>query len=459
MFMTTRTVSTWKYSSSNCPQKLTIEKQPMSQNHQLPLPADWKRRFFTIWTGQAFSLFGSSLVQFALVWWLTQKTGSATILATATLVALLPEIFLSPVAGALIDRWNRRRVLIVADSFIALWSLWLAVMFLLGKEQVWQIYVIMFIRSLGGAFHWPTMQASTSLMVPDAQLSRVAGLNQALRGVMSIIAPPLGALLLAALPMYGIILIDVVTALIAILPLFFITIPQPVKSAAAHQVEGIRAVFKDMLEGFRYVAAWKGLLIILIVAALLNFLLTPAFSLLPLLVTKVYNGTAYHLGLLEAAFGIGVVAGGLALSTWGGFKKRIHTTIMGIVGMGVGVIMIGTTNSNIIWLAVAGMAITGVMNPLVNGPLMAILQSTVDPSMQGRVFTLTASLSSAMSPLSLAIAGPLADRWGIPVWYIAAGLACLLMGASGLVVKPVLHVEDEKQRPKTQELPLVQEPS
>ncbi|MBN2257155.1 MAG: MFS transporter [Anaerolineaceae bacterium] len=422
----------------------------MPLNSQHSLPDNWKRRFFTIWTGQAFSLFGSSLVQFALVWWLTQKTGSATILATATLVALLPQIFLSPLAGPLIDRWNRRLVLIFADGLIALFSLGLMVVFLFGREQIWHIYVIMFFRSLGGAFHWPTMQASTSLMVPDAQLSRVAGLNQALHGVMSIIAPPLGALLLSALPMYGIILIDVVTAIIAIIPLFFIAIPQPVKKAVVHQVEGIRAVIKEMVEGFRYVVAWPGMLIILIIAALLNFLLNPAFSLMPLLVTKVYNGTAYHLGLLEAVFGIGVVVGGLALSAWGGFKKRIHTTIMGIVGMGVGVLMIGFTTPDLIWMAVVGMTIVGVMNPLANGPLMAILQSTVDPAMQGRVFTLTASLSSAMSPLSLAIAGPLADKLGIPIWYIAAGSACVLMGACSLLVKPVMHVEDGKTRPEVE---------
>jgi DHA3 family macrolide efflux protein-like MFS transporter len=428
----------------------------MAQNNQPPLAADWKRHFFTIWTGQAFSLFGSNLVQFALVWWLTKETGSATILATATLVALLPQIFLSPVAGALIDRWNRRRVLMIADGAIALFSLGLAVLFLLGKEQVWQIYVIMFIRSLGGAFHWPTMQASTTLMVPDSQLSRVAGLNQALQGAMSIVAPPLGALLLSALPMYGIIMIDVVTAFFAIAPLFFIPIPQPVKTAVVQQVEGLRAVYRDMLAGFRYVAAWRGLLIILILAALINFLLTPAFSLMPLLVTEVYEGTAYHLGLLEAAFGIGVVAGGLALGTWGGFKKRIWTVLIGLVGMGTGVVMIGFATRDLIWLAVAGMAIGGVMNPLVNGPMMAILQSTVDPAMQGRVFTLTASLASAMSPLSLAVAGPIADALGIPPWYVASGVACILMGVVGFLIKPIMHVEDEKARQKVDPPPLAQ---
>jgi DHA3 family macrolide efflux protein-like MFS transporter len=418
----------------------------MTQNNQPPLASDWKRRFFTIWTGQAFSLFGSSLVQFALIWWITQKTGSATILATATMVALLPQIFLGPIAGALIDRWNRRFVLIVADGAIALFSLGLAVLFLLGKEQVWQIYVIMFIRSLGGAFHWPTMQASTSLMVPDKHLSRVAGLNQTLQGAMSIVAPPVGALLLSVMPMYGIILIDVLTAIIAILPLFFIPIPQPIKAAVIQQVEGFRSVIKDMATGFRYVIAWPGMLIILILAALLNFLLNPAFSLMPLLVTKVFNGTAYHLGLLESVFGIGVVVGGLILSTWGGFKKRVITSMLGLIGMGIGILMIGLSGANTFWIAVAGMALGGLMNPLVNGPLFAIVQATVEPSMQGRVFTLLGSLSAAMSPLSLAVAGPLADKLGIPIWYIISGIACVLMGVVSFMVKPVMQLETRSMK-------------
>jgi DHA3 family macrolide efflux protein-like MFS transporter len=422
----------------------------MSNNNQRSLPDNWKSRFFTIWTGQAFSLFGSSLVQFALIWWITQKTGSATILATATMVALLPQILLGPIAGALIDRWNRRLVLIVSDGSIAFFTLGLGVLFLLGREQIWQIYVIMFIRSLGGAFHWPTMQASTTLMAPDDQLSRIAGLNQTLQGAMSIVAPPVGAILLAAIPMYGIILIDVLTALIAIIPLFFIPIPQPEAAVHTQATSGVRAVFNDMLAGFRYVASWPGMLIILILAAVLNFLLNPAFSLMPLLVTKVFNGTAYHLGLLESVFGIGVVVGGVILSTWGGFKKRVITSMLGLIGMGIGILMIGLSGANAFWIAVAGMALGGLMNPLVNGPLFAIVQSTVDPSMQGRVFTLLGSLSAAMSPLSLAVAGPLADKLGIPIWYIISGIACILMGVFSFAIKPVMHLEDEKDRQNAQ---------
>jgi MFS transporter, DHA3 family, macrolide efflux protein len=428
----------------------------MSNNTQRALPVNWKSRFFTIWTGQAFSLFGSSLVQFALIWWITQKTGSATILATATMVALLPQIFLGPIAGALIDRWNRRLVLIISDGAIAFFTLGLGVLFLLGREQIWQIYVIMFIRSLGGAFHWPTMQASTSLMAPDDQLARIAGLNQTLQGAMSIVAPPVGAILLDTIPMYGIILIDVVTALIAIIPLFFIPIPQPKAAVHTQTTSGMSAVFKDMLAGFRYVASWPGMLIILILAAVLNFLLNPAFSLMPLLVTKVFNGTAYHLGLLESVFGIGVVVGGLILSTWGGFKKRVITSMLGLIGMGIGILMIGLSGMTTFGIAVAGMALGGFMNPLVNGPLFAIVQSTVEPSMQGRVFTLLGSLSAAMSPLSLAVAGPLADKLGISIWYIIAGIACIVMGVFSFAIKPVMQLEDEKDRQNVPVSPLTQ---
>ena len=166
-----------------------------------PRPARWAPRFFAIWTGQAFSLLGSMLVQFALVWWLTQTTGSATVLAMATLVAVLPGIVIGPFAGALVDRWNRRLIMIVADSLIALVTLWLIYLYATGRMQVWQVYVAMFLRAALGGFHWPAMQSSTSLMVPKEHLARVAGLNQTMMGVMNIISPPLGALLLSVLPL------------------------------------------------------------------------------------------------------------------------------------------------------------------------------------------------------------------------------------------------------------------
>jgi len=202
---------------------MTTAKQPPSKS---------MTAFFTIWGGQAFSLLGSQLVQFALVWYMTQRTGSATVLALASLVALLPQIFLGPVAGALVDRWNRRVVMMVADSLIALATVILAALFFFDAVQIWHIYLLMFIRSAGGAFHWPAMKASTTLLVPDQHLSRIAGLNEGLWGLASIVSPPLGALLIGLLPMQSILAIDLGTALLAITPLIFITIPNPVRRMA-----------------------------------------------------------------------------------------------------------------------------------------------------------------------------------------------------------------------------------
>ena len=400
---------------------------------------NWKPRFFTIFTGQALSLFGSSLVQFALVWYLTQKTGSATILATASLVAMLPQVLLGPFAGALVDRWNRRLVMILADGLIALATLVLAGLFWMGTAQIWHIYAILLVRSLGGAFHWPAMSASTSLMVSKEQLSRVAGINQTLQGLVGIVAPPTGALLIGILPTQGVLLIDVFTALCAILPLLFISIPQPKTIVGA-----TTSYWQDVRAGLAYVAAWPGLLAILVIALLINFLLTPTGSLMPLLITKHFGLGALELGFTDTLWGVGMIAGGLLLSVWGGFKRRIVTSLLGIVGIGVSVVLVGLAPANMFWLALVGMSISGLAQVLANGPLQAVIQSAVEPDMQGRVMALIGSGATAMTPLSLAVAGPVSDAIGIRAWYIFGGAACLLMGIVAFSVPAVMNVETNR---------------
>ncbi len=411
-------------------------------------PTRWASRFFAIWGGQAFSLFGSSLVQFALVWWLTQTTGSATVLAMATLAAILPQVVIGPFAGALVDRWNRRLVMIVSDSLIALITLGLIGLSVAGQMQVWHVYAVMFLRSALGAFHWTAMQASTSLLVPNEQLARVAGLNQTLNGAMSIMAPPTGALLLGVLPLYGLLAIDVVTALMAVLPLLLVAIPQPVHSLeAAAAGDAPPSMWRDLRAGLRYVAAWPGLLAIILMAMALNFIINPAFSLMPILVTKHFGGGALQLGWLESAWGIGVVVGGLVLSAWGGFRPRIVTSLMGVVGMGVGTLVIGLSPATAFALALGGMFFGGFMNPMANGPLFAVLQSSVAPEMQGRVMSLVGSGAAAMMPLSLLIAGPVADAVGVRAWYLAGGLACAAIGLAAFAVPAIMHVEQNGGKP------------
>ncbi len=407
-----------------------------------PQAKHWLRRFAPLWGGQAFSLLGSSLVQFALVWHLTVQTGSTTVLATATLVALLPQVLLGPFAGALVDRWDRRKVMIFADGSVALTTLALVLFFLTGTIQVWHIYAAMFLRALGGAFQWPAMQASTSLMVPQEHLSRLSGANQALNGMLTIAAPPLGALLLSVLPVHWVLAIDIGTAAMAILPLLFIAIPRPARSDSGEMVTP-KSVWRDVRAGLKYVNRWPGLMTVMIMAMLINLLVNPAFSFLPLLVTRHFKAGAAELGWLESSLGVGVIVGGLLLSVWGGFKRKVITSMSGLIGMGAGIFVIGLAGPKGYWLALAGMAVIGLMNPLVNGPLFAMLQTKVDPEMQGRIFMLVISGAGLMSPLGMLVAAPVADWLGIQAWYLVGGLACALMGLSGFLIKSVITIDEQ----------------
>lgn len=390
-------------------------------------------------------MIGSRVAQFALVWWLTKLTGSATVLATASMVALLPDILFAPVAGALVDRWNRRLVMIVADGMIALASLWLAYLFWTDAMQVWHVYIIMLVRSVGGSFHWPAMQASTSLMVPDRHLTRVAGLNQTMKGGLNIVGPPLGALFMTLLPLYGVMLMDVGTAMLAITPLVFVHVPQPKRDGTGVQSPEKPSIWADMGAGLRYVREWPGLMTLIGAAMIFKIALTPAFSLLPLLVSEHFGGGAAQLSLLESIAGVGILLGGLILSVWGGFRRRIFTTMMGTVVLGVSFLVLGLTPGTSFWMALVSTFVIGLTIPLIDGPIMAILQGTVAPEMQGRVFTIMGSLLSVTSPLGLAIAGPVSDRLGLQVWYVTAGVLCGIVGMVGFFLPTLANIEQNHE--------------
>lgn len=412
---------------------------------------NWMKKFLPIWSAQLFSLLGSGLVQFALIWWITQQTGSAAYLAMATLVAVLPEVLLSPFAGALVDRLNRRYVMIAADALIALFTLSLAILFALGLVQVWHVFVVMFLRALGSVFHWPAMQASTSLMVPEKHLARVAGINQALRGSLNIVAPPLGALLMSVLKFYQVISVDVLTAIIAITPLLFIRIPQPVR-ADAGIVLSPKVLLRDVAEGFRYMKNWKGLLYLTFLAAMLNFLLAPAGTLSPLMVTQHFKAGVWELSMIESSMGIGVVIGGLVLGVWGGFKSKIMTSLTGVVGLGLGVLVFGLAPANAFWMGIVGMVLLGFMNPIANGPLQAIMQSKVAPEMQGRVMGTTGALCSAMMPLSMVVVAPVAEFLGLRVWYWVGGGLTILIGLAALFIPSIMALDSSQKDVSTVEI-------
>jgi len=402
----------------------------------------WQRPFLTIWGGQVFSILGSNLVNFALVWWLTTKTGSAAVLATSTIVLYLPRIFFGPFIGALVDRWNRRLIMIVADAFVASGVLVLAYLFWRGSIQIWHVYVIMAMRSLGGTFHFPAMYSSTSLMVPEKHLSRVAGLNQIIDGGMSVIGPPLGALLLGLFPIYGVLAVDIITALLAILPLLFTFIPQPESTKAGEMITP-RSLLGDIKAGFIYIFSWKGMAILLSLSIIANFLFAPIGSFLPLLITQYFAGDVWHYSSVEAIFGIGMVSGGLLLSVWGGFKRRVVSILVGFIGMGAGMLLVGFAPQAAFGMAVVGMFFSGFANTFSNGVAYALIQSVIDPAMQGRMFTTIMSVNSVMSPLALAIATPLVERYGVHFWYVLAPALIVLCGSVACLIPAVVRIEDQ----------------
>lgn len=412
---------------------------------QAQLNKNWKSKFFSIWLGQAFSLLGSQIVQFTLIWYLTKETGSAAVLATSTFVSLLPDVLFAPFIGALVDRWDRKRIMIVADLFIAVVTFILIILFKTEQIKIGFIYLALFLREVGSTFHWPSMRSSTSLLVPKDQMARAEGMNQTIRGLLNVIGPPFAALLLEKYAIHSILFIDIITALIAVTPLLFVSIPKPVESTKK-SLSSVSELFREIKLGFQYLWNWKGMFLLAMIATLLNFLINPGFTLLPLLVTQHFLGGAVELSLVESAFGIGAIAGGLILSTWGGFKKRIFTTLSGIIGMGLGILLVAVAPSTQFKVALAGIFITGVMNPIANGALFAIMQSNVSPEMQGRVFTTLSSMTNSMSPISMLIAAPVAGIVGIQGWFYIGGIGCVLMGLLGLLNPLLINVENEGQR-------------
>lgn len=408
----------------------------------------WKTHFFTIWGGQALSILGSQLVQFSLIWYLTVKTGSATVLATASLVGMLPNVVLGPFIGTLVDRWNRRNVMLLADTTVSLATVSLAILFALGAETIWYIYVVMFIRSLAGGFHSNAMNASTSLLVPVENLTRVQGINQMLNGSLNIISAPIGALLIEFLSMQMILAIDVVTALLAIIPLVFIQIPQPTKILVYSDENNEKStVWQDMKAGFKYVISWPGLLIIGLLTIVVNFTIIPAFSLLPLMVKDFFGGNAIQLSYVQSAMGIGIFSGGALLGLWGGFKRKIFTSLSALIGLGIGILIVAFAPSGALFMAIIGAYIAGGMISMIMGPFFAIIQSNVEPEMQARVFALMSSVGTAMVPLGLMIAGPISDHFSIQSWFLMGGLICILMAIVAMSIPAVVNLENRNEEP------------
>ncbi|HSN93459.1 MAG TPA: MFS transporter [Anaerolineaceae bacterium] len=407
-------------------------------------PNKWLQNYAPMFIGQIFSMLGSAVVQFALIWYLTEKTGSAAVLATASMVGLLPQVILGPFAGALVDRWNRKITMIVADLIVTLATIALMLLFALNVIQIWHIYVALFIRAISGIFQGPAMSASTTLMVPKEHYARLGGFNQALNGIINIVSPPLGALLLAVWPFQSVLAVDVVTAAIAILLLLFLVkVPQPLRSDV-EEVISPKVLWNDVRSAFKYMKGWPGMFTLTIMAALINFAFAPSNTLLPLMITKNFGGGAAQLASVESAMGIGIVVGGLLLGIWGGFKRKIYTSLAGIVVLGFSILGMGLTPSRLLPLLIGFSGILGFALAFANGPLGAIFQAKIPPEMQGRTFMMLGSLCQLAMPLGIVLAAPMADHLGVEVAFTFSGVMALLVGIYGFMRREVYTLDQQE---------------
>jgi len=416
----------------------------------------WKPLFFTIWGGQALSLLGSRLVQFALIWWLTETTGSEAVLLTASAMSYVPMIFISPFAGALVDRWSRRRVLIVADGSIALATALLAILFATGRASIPVVFVLLFVRATGGAFHWPAMSAATTLMVPKKHLSRIAGLNQGLHGAALLVSPIAGAMLIRWLPMQGVLSIDVLTAMIAIVPILLTQIPEPRPTDSGSDRP---SVLGGLLEGLRFAFRWRGMMMLIGALALMNLVVNPAFNLLPLYAQRILGGDELTLGLMQLVFGAGFVLGGLILTAWGGFKRRIVTALLAVGVMGFAIIGLGLAPHGWLVLILGCLLVCGLMEPMANGSFTASIQSAVPDEMQGRVFSFLGSATQVGTLIGLGLAAPMTRTFGLQIWFIIGGIAYLLVGFGSFLSRSNVNLEAEGERLRARTASLAAEPA
>ncbi len=361
------------------------------------------RVFILVWLGQLVSLTGSGLTEFALGVWVYQRTGSTTQFALTVFFLALPRISLSPLAGALADRWDRRRVMMLSDSGAALCTLTIALLLAADRLQVWHLYLLAAASSTFRTFQGPAYTAATTLLIPKQHYGRASGLVQVGQSIASLVSPGLAGFLVVAVGLAGVVLIDLATFLFAVFTLLIVRFPQAETSPEAVAVRG--SLLREAAFGWTYLTRRPGLLGLLIIYAATSFLgITTEVLLTPYVLSFT---TPDVLGLVVSATGAGLLVGGLVMSVWGGPQRRVH----GIFGfealVSVCTVLIGLWTSGEPIAVAAGLYF--VFIALSDGSSHALWQSKVQPDVQGRVFALRQMISLSAFPLGLLITAPLAE--------------------------------------------------
>lgn len=395
----------------------------------------WKKVFAIIWTGQLFSTLSSSVVGYAVIFWLSIRTGSAEVLAYATIASLGPQMALGLFSGVFIDRWDRKRIMIAADAFIAICSAILAALFYFGEVEVGYIYILLALRSVGSAFHIPAMQASIPLLAPQSELMRVAGVNQAIQSVSVIAAPAAAALFVTTMDMTYILLVDVFGAAAAIVSLMLVTIPNPEKTNENPDI------LREVKEGLREIYSKAGLLWLFIFMTLATFFIMPVSALFPLMTLNHFSGDTFQMSFIEIAWGAGMLVGGAVM---GIPRIKINKVVLlnaMYVILGLSFVLSGVLSpSGYPWF-VALTTIGGISGAIYSGSFTVVVQTVVKPAALGRVFSIYGSLALAPSMVGLLATGFIADLIGIANAFIIAGVAIVLIGVVSFVTPAVAKMQ------------------
>lgn len=385
------------------------------------------------------SILSSTIVNFAVILWLSLETGSAEMLAWAAIAGLLPQALLGPVSGVFVDRWNRKRVMILSDSFIAACTLVLALLFFLEIAEFWHIFVLLAMRSVGSAFHSPSMQASVPLLAPAEQLSRIAGINQVIYSVGNIAGPALGALFITIWDLQYVLLLDVAGAAIACVSLLFVHIPNPERSH-----EKVNNVLREMKEGAMVILSKKGLSLLFLFSIVVTFFLMPVSVLFPLMTLDHFAGNAFQVSLIEVVWGVGALVGGAVM----GMKVYKVNKVLLVNSM---YLLIGATflfsgllpENGFVWFAILT-TIAGISGAVYNSSFTAIVQTNVDPAALGRVFSLFFTISLIPSILGLTGIGFFADSLGLTTTFVACGGIIIGAGIASFFFPAMIDIDRKK---------------
>ncbi|MFN8561317.1 MAG: MFS transporter [Anaerolineae bacterium] len=364
------------------------------------------RAFMLIWFGQVISLLGTGMTQFALTLWAYQVTGSATALALVSFFTFGPTVLFTPIAGALVDRWNRKLVMMLSDLGSGAGTISILLLYVTGNLQIWHLYVAGIVSGIFYTFQWPAYSAGITTMLHKSQYARADGLLGVADQASRVLAPILATTLLATIGIAGVLVIDIVTFVFAVGTLLMIYIPQPQRSASG--VEGKGSLWAESIYGFRYIFRRPSLVGLLMTFFFVNLVTTFSITLFAPMILARTGSDQTILATVQSIGAAGGVVGALLLSVWGGPKRRIHGVLLGMVAVSLALLTVGVGQTVVLWSL--GWFVCWLAAPILNGSSQAIWQSKVAPDVQGRVFAARRMIAQIVAPVSMLLAGPLADR-------------------------------------------------